>query len=417
MHAELRRLPAIWLLLPFSAAFAQVTVPDASPLAVEYFNDLFWLDLAEQAALLALACGVLIGGRGARLAAWLEQRMPRRWLLAAVLFGSGYALVYSLIRLPIDYVRALGLNPYFGRSVPEFFPWVASQILPVVLLLAVAGLAGLTMLALIRWSRKWWWAWCAGAVSIVMVGQLAIRPVITDIDSASHVPLNATEYAHWEDRLDAIASRAGTASVPIVIWQTTENDFCRIRNSVVGLGPTRRIVLADRIFTEWDARQVEAAFAHELKHYLFDNTWVPVALILILSFSGGLFVYVTGNLVCRRWSTVIGFDSLSRTAALPLILVLFQIYLLLCIPVFNLTAQRIELEADRFALEITRDNDARARVSADQCGRLWLPEDTLYARLYLHTHPSVARRIRLANEYRPWQTGDPLVYSEVISFD
>jgi Zn-dependent protease with chaperone function len=313
-------------------------------------------------------------------------------------------------------MRVLKLNPYFGRPIPDLIPWAAGQVVPLASLVGIAALFGWIVFALIRWSPKRWWAWSSGAVSILAVGQLALQPVVSDLRSNMYVPIQVSEYSHWQDRLEAIASRAGRSDVPIVVWQTTDQHFCRIQNSVVGLGPTRRVVLADQIFSKWDAGQVEAAFAHELKHYLFDNTWIPAALIVLLSVSGGAFVYMIGNLVCRRLGQHMRFYSLGQPAAFPLILLLIQVYILAVTPAFNLTAQYVELEADRFALEVTKNNEARARVSADQCGRLWLPEDTLFARLYLHTHPSVAKRIRLANEYSPWDTGGQLVYGDVISF-
>ena len=122
-----------------------------------------------------------------------------------------------------------------------------------------------------------------------------------------------------------------------------------------------------------------------------------------------------GRLACRLWSHRFGFDSLRQPAALPLMLAVAQLYMLIAVPAFNLTAQHIELEADRFALELTRENEARARVSADQCGRLWLSEDTLFDRLYRNTHPSVAERVNLANSYRPWETGAPLKYRAILS--
>jgi len=156
------------------------------------------------------------------------------------------------------------------------------------------------------------------------------------------------------------------------------------------------------------------AVAHELKHYLFDNTWLPLLLIAALGIGGGLSVHYFARLACRTWSRRFGFDSLGQSAALPLILAIAQLYMLIAIPAFNLTAQHIELGADRFALELTRENEARARVSADQCGRLWLSEDTLFDRLYRTTHPSVADRINLANSYRPWETGARLVYGDSI---
>jgi STE24 endopeptidase len=154
----------------------------------------------------------------------------------------------------------------------------------------------------------------------------------------SHVPSESSQYAGWQDRLDTLALRANVTDIPVFIWQTTEQDFCRIQNSVVGLGPTRRLVLADQIFSEWDSGQIEVAFAHELKHYLLDNTWVPVVLVLILSFSGALFVFAIGTWACRRWRVRLRFDSLAQPAALPLLVALVQIYLLVAVPAFNLTA-------------------------------------------------------------------------------
>jgi Zn-dependent protease with chaperone function len=394
---------------------AQVAVPQPTTLAVNYFDALFWLWLAQQVALLALPVFLLMSRCGVRAAGWLEKLVGSpRWLVAAALYSGLYALLYCAVRLPIDYFRALRLNPYFESPAPEPLAWLVGQIMPIAQTILVATVAGAIAFALIRKSPRWWWAWVSGAICVFVVGQLVLQPLLAD---ARYVPLVSSEHSEWQDSIDVLAARTGAASVPVFVWQTNEQDFCRIQNSVVGLGPTRRVVLADQIFTEWDRGQIEVAFAHELKHYLFDNTWIPIVLIASLSLAGSLFVHVAGNRICRRWGRILRFESLARPAALPLIVALIQIYLLIAIPVFNLTAQHIELEADRFALELTRDNDARARVSADQCGRLWLPEDTLFARLYLHTHPSVAERIRLANDYRPWQTSDRLVYGDVISFE
>jgi Zn-dependent protease with chaperone function len=69
------------------------------------------------------------------------------------------------------------------------------------------------------------------------------------------------------------------------------------------------------------------------------------------------------------------------------------------VPTFHLIAQKRELDADRFALELTGDWFSRASVSAARCGDLWLPEDPLFDRLYLNTHPSTGKRVRLANEF------------------
>lgn len=403
----------VWAAAPVAA---QIPVPEATEIAADYFRLSAWFWLAEQGVVLALG-GILVGsGLGAALALRVKTVSGNRWAVAVTGYAGLYALLYSIVKLPIDYWQMVTLNPYFGLPTIGVVSWPAQQAIPSVQLAIFAGVGGLATLWLIRRSPRGWWAWASGAIIASVAGILVLDPVLNYSDSERYVPIESSEYADWRPRLDTLLSRVDTMDVPIEVWRTTEQDFCRLSNSVVGLGPTRKIILADQIFSKWDDGQIEAAFAHELKHYLLDNTWLPVAIISVLAVIGCLFVYVGGNYVCRSWNKKIGFSSLAVPAAIPLLAVLLQIYMLVAIPAFNLTAQRVELAADRFALELTRNNDARARVSADQCGRLWLPEDTLYARLYLNTHPSVAKRIRLANEYRPWETGGPLAYENLIHF-
>jgi STE24 endopeptidase len=416
MPARYIALVALSFSLFVVPSIAQIPIPEGTQIARDYFRDSFLLWLVEQSIVLGLGCYLLFSGRGAKLASRVEIVSGDTRVIAAAAFAGVLALLYSVAKAPIDYLQMVRLNPYFGLPTSNFPSWLLQQIVPTLQLMIVAAVVGSISLWLIRKSPKGWWSWASGAVVIFFVGSLVLGPALNYSDSEKYVPIESTEYADWDVRLDALISRVGATDVPVEVWRTTEEDFCRKQNSVVGLGPTRKIILADQIFNEWDGGQVEAAFAHELKHYLLDNTWVPVAIITVIAILGGLSVFVVANCVCRRWRATVGFDSLAKPAAIPLLVVVLQIYMLVATPAFNLTAQRIELAADRFALELTRNNEARARVSADQCGRLWLPDDTLYARLYLNTHPSVAKRIRLANEYRPWETGDPLAYGDLIDF-
>lgn len=404
---------AAWIAVTVAA---QVPVPEGTEIAASYFRVSAWLWLVEQAVVLALGCFFLASGFGAAIASRLERASGNRWAVAVAAFAGLYAVLYLIVKLPIDYWQMVKLNPYFELPTVGVVSWIAQQAAPGVQLAILASLGGLVTLWLIRKSPRGWWAWIAGAIVAFVVGSLMLNPALNYSDSEKYVPIDSTQYAGWKPRLDTLLARVDTMDVPIEVWRTTELDFCRVQNSVVGLGPTRKIILADQIFSEWDDGQIEAAFAHELKHYLLDNTWVPVAIITVLAVAGCLFVYAVGNYVCRRWNKRLGFSTLAAPAAIPLFAVLLQISILVATPAFNLTAQQVELAADRFALELTRNNDARAGVSADRCGRLWLPEDTLYARLYLNTHPSMARRIRLANEYRPWETDEPLVYEGLIRF-
>jgi Zn-dependent protease with chaperone function len=72
-----------------------------------------------------------------------------------------------------------------------------------------------------------------------------------------------------------------------------------------------------------------------------------------------------------------------------------------------------EREADRFALEITRDNAAAARTFVRlQEDNLAVPRTGLLYRVWRGSHPDLAERIEFANQYRPWATGAPLRYGD-----
>jgi STE24 endopeptidase len=414
MKTPIRLLIAACLVLAAAGVAGQVPVPEPAPIAIAFHRNIFWLWLVQQVTTLALPLYLLISGRASSIAKLCDRLAGNRWIVAAAIFAATYAFSHWLLQLPGGFLRAFRLAPYFGLPVPQVWSWILNQLSPMLSLVGIALVVGWIPFWLIRKSPKWWWMWTSAALVVLATTYWAARPLLVDPSTTTYVPLTASDHSSWQPRIDGLAARAGVGELPVVVWETRPSDLCRLTNSVIGLGPTRTVVLADQIFTSWEPEQVDVAVAHELKHYLFDNTWLPVLLIAILGIGGGLSVHFFGRLACRRWSHRFGFDSLAQPAALPLMLAIAQLYMLVAIPAFNLTAQRVELEADRFALELTRENDARARVSADQCGRLWLSEDTLFDRLYRNTHPSVARRINLANSYRPWETGAPLVYGDTI---
>jgi Zn-dependent protease with chaperone function len=238
-----------------------------------------------------------------------------------------------------------------------------------------------------------------GGLTVAASVYLLILP-IANRQLEEYPRLEDSAYAVWSPRMASFAARAGAPNVRVLVRPTQAGEFCRTQNSAIGLGPTRAIVLADQIFSQWQPGMVDVSFAHELKHFLHDNTWLPVALIALLSSGGAFVISIVGTAIVHRLRPSAGIDSLASPAALPLLLVLLQIYLLIAIPAFHLTAQVREMGADRFALELTRDKHSRALVSASRCGDLWLAEDPLFKRLYLNTHPSTAKRIRLANEYQ-----------------
>jgi len=77
-----------------------------------------------------------------------------------------------------------------------------------------------------------------------------------------------------------------------------------------------------------------------------------------------------------------------------------------------------EREADRFGLELTRNNRAAATAFVKlQQENLAVPQPAPLYRLWRAAHPSLAERITFANSYRPWASGTPLRYGDRFGGD
>jgi STE24 endopeptidase len=147
---------------------------------------------------------------------------------------------------------------------------------------------------------------------------------------------------------------------------------------------------------------------HEMGHYKLAHIWKGIVLSALGSFA---LLWVAALLA--RWSVAHfgerwGFRELHDPASLPLLLAILLLLNFVSQPLSNFVSRRIETEADVFGLEITHDNDAAARaflkLGEENKSN---PEPPAWIRLALYSHPTLAERVRLALEYRPWAEGKP----------
>src|SRR5262249_27701706 len=110
-----------------------------------------------------------------------------------------------------------------------------------------------------------------------------------------------------------------------------------------------------------------------------------------------------------------GFAQLSDVASLPLLLLLANFLSLFIMPIGLAYSRHIEHEADRFGLEITRDNHAAAMSFARmENENLGVSRPGWLHTMWRGSHPSTAERIEFCNQYRPWENGAPLRYGNLF---
>jgi len=403
----MRKIPAwcaLALLMGLTAAQAQtVAVPPAPPGAVEYMQARDWLWAEAQLVLLATPLLFLVTGWGARLRSWCARRTggSRFWTLT--LFAALYLLLAGLVRAPFDFYRdywTLRGAPGFDETVAG---WALEEIVPLAARIVVAALFVWIPYTLIRRSPRRWWLYAAIALVPVAFLVLAVLPIWVDPLTATYRPLSdKTLYTE----IETLAARCGVHDIPVLVGGDDD--------TVVGLGPTKRIFLDKDIFKNETPDEIRFTVGHELKHYVENDNYKALAIIAILLLTGFWLTDRIGRGVIARFGRRIGFEELSDPASLPLIVLIMTAYWLCVLPLFNLYARDIEHEADRFGLELTHENHALAALEVHYMTQDKNPPDwDTFFLIFRATHPSDGERIRFANAYHPWAEGKPLAYGDV----
>ena len=381
-----------------------VPIPVNAPGVLEfnYQRDAIWL--LVQAAGLATPLVLLFTGWGARLRAACTSLAGKRGYLTLPLLAAAYLTFAAIAVLPFAFVLEIAHRAAWGRPVEGVAPWLAGR--GISLLVQIAGAAALLWFpyALIKRMPRWWWlpaaiiAWVAISFAVT-AEQVWLRPMLTDTRPLPEGPL--------KNLFDAIAARCHAGDVPVFI---TDED---IGGTVYGVGPTSRIVFGEENLGRPQGELI-VGFAHELKHYLMNDNWLAFGVLAVLLLAGAALVRFAGGAATVKFGSRFGFTSLADPASLPLIvLILTFAWTFAGTPIFNLVQQHAELEANRFSLEVTRDSHSDAERLARESRPLAVNEYYWFFRVFRATHPSAADAARLANTWRPWETGQAGRYDRV----
>ena len=164
-----------------------------------------------------------------------------------------------------------------------------------------------------------------------------------------------------EQRIARLAARAGIPDSRI--YEVRKSAETRQVNAyVTGFGGTKRIVLWDTLVDRLQPDEVEFVVGHEIGHFVLRHTLtIIVAATLLATLSLWVVHRVAGWLIAR-FRERFGFDRLDDVASMPLLALVGGVVILGSTPAALALSRWQEREADRFGLEITRDNNAAARA-------------------------------------------------------
>jgi len=142
--------------------------------------------------------------------------------------------------------------------------------------------------------------------------------------------------------------------------------------------------------------EIETVFAHELGHYKHGHIWKGVIIGTIGIFLG---LFITTQLYHSSLS-IFGFQRIDDIAALPLLTLWLALFGLVTSPLTNIISRKYEYQADRYAVETTKNFTAfvsSMKKLADMNLADVAPNPIVEFLFY--SHPSIEKRIKMSERY------------------
>lgn len=391
-------------------SFTPIPVPEPSEKAVRFYHSGIRWWLVSVAWSWFVPTLILFTGFSDRLGR-LAKRFGRWEVPATFLFILLYFLILCLLSLPLNYFRDFVRLHDYSLSNQTFVRWLDHLLKRTLVDVLMYGTTFMVLRELIRRSPRRWWAYCSLVVGAVVFFMAFIYPIWIDPLFNHFGPMKDK---HLEGDIVALAQRAGIEGARIYeVDMSADTKF--LNAYVAGLGSTRRIVLWDTIIAKLDRHELQFIMGHEMGHYVLRHVLIG-CLLITLTYSGGFWLtYRLGGWVISRFRNRLGFESLADLGAIPMLLLFCGGVIFLSAPLVNLVSRHHEHEADRFGLEITRNNHASALAFVKlQQEDLDVPRPVFLEHLWRGTHPSLGERIDFANSYHPWMTGQRARYAHLF---
>jgi STE24 endopeptidase len=385
-----------------------VAVPEPGPKAVSFYRSTMLLIAVAILWNLVILVGFLFTGFSARLRSWAE-RVGRQWYFSYAIYCTAFCLIYFLLLLPLIYYGGFIHLHHYDLSNQSFARWLYCSIQGAAIVL-VGGLAvGWVPFFIIKKSPRRWWLYLGLLTPLYLCFTLWVQPVLIDPLFNKFTPVQDKKL---EARILAEATRAGIQGSRV--YQVNTSVDSKVENAyVAGLMGTKRIVFYDTLLQNMKEDELLFVMGHEMGHYVLGHKAKRIAFKSLLILLSLYLAYRLASPVIGRFKHIWGFAAPSDFAALPLGVLAFWLFCLVDRPIYMAFSRHLEHEADRFGLELTRENHAAATAFAKlmQVG-LGVPRLGTFRMVWLGSHPCIADRIEFCNTYRPWETGQSSKYEK-----
>jgi STE24 endopeptidase len=317
------------------------------------------------------------------------------WLpfgLRTVIFLLVFYLACTVVLVPISAYAGFFLPRSVGLVRQPFRAWALDWLKATGVGTLLGVLVGVVFFVTVdRFGQSWWLVFGAllslGIVALVFLTPYVLVPLFFRMQPLAD--------AETSTRIRALTRRAG-AEVRDVCSLDFSRRTAEANAAVIGMGRSRRVVLADTLLAEFTADEVDAVVAHEIGHHVHRDV-VRLIGVNLVSLWLGLFV---ASRLAAPALPLLSLPSLAYVPGFPMLIGVVELFFLLVMPFANWWSRRLESAADRFALRLTDKPAAFAgAMQRLACQNLVELDPPRWSQVLLGSHPSLARRIALAESW------------------
>ena len=356
--------------------------------AKRYSNEKYSLAIAGMGFDLFLLFVFLASGLSKALAEWLSLiSLNVFFVLPAYITIAGFA--YYLLDFPLHFYGSYILEHKYSLSTQRLGAWFLDELKASLIALSIAFiLVGALYFVLNFFSNTWWVIislfWVFFNILLAKLVPIVIIPLFFKYKKLSDDPLR--------QRLLNLADK-----MKVKILDVFEIDFSKktvkANAAFVGVGNTRRVLLADTLQNKYTPDEIEVVLAHEFAHYRLKHL---LKLVLVNS----AVTAVTFYIIYKTSSSVVaffGFSSLSQIAALPVVLLYMALFGIIMQPLAAFLSRSFERDADRMALAVTQKKEAFISMM-DKLGEQNLADRLPHPliKFFFFDHPPIDERIKMA---------------------
>lgn len=284
------------------------------------------------------------------------------------------------------------LEHKFKLSNQRFFNWIKDDIKRGSLSLIIFLVFMHFLYIFLKAFDQTWWIWMAIFWFIITIFIAKITPIFI-------IPL-FFKYYPVEDRIKKEIFEL-SKKCKIKILDVYKINFSKKTNklnaAVVGLGKTRRVILADNLVHNFNDGEIAGVLAHEFGHHKLLHMWKLIA----FGVGSIFFSFYVLYLVLSKMVIFLNGENIYDIKIFPAILLVFFLTGLLTLPLQNGFSRKLEKEADFFALEVTQDKNSFISLMKKLAEKnLADSNPSKLVKFFFYDHPPISERIRFAEDFK-----------------